>query len=87
MLVREEGRTWKPIYYISQALRGAEMRYPRIELLAFAMEVVAILLKPNFQALLKKVVQRIDMSGRMVTLSIKLSEFDLDYLMRNATKG
>ena len=34
-LIREEERVQKPVYYASQALRGAEERYPPMEKLAF----------------------------------------------------
>ena len=37
MLIREEGKIQKPIYYTSRALRGAEWRYPMMEKLAFAL--------------------------------------------------
>ena len=34
VLVREEGRQQKPVYYVSKRLLGAESRYPSIEKLA-----------------------------------------------------
>ena len=34
-LIREEDRVQKLVYYMSQALRGAEERYPPMEKLAF----------------------------------------------------
>ena len=41
VLVKEEGGSQRPIYFISRAFRGAEERYPRIEKLAFALITVA----------------------------------------------
>ena len=41
VLVREEGGSQRPIYFISRAFWGAEERYPRIEKLAFALMTVA----------------------------------------------
>ena len=35
-LVREEGGSQRPVYFIIRAFRGAEERYPRMEKLAFA---------------------------------------------------
>ena len=35
-LIREEDKVQKPVYYASQALCGAEERYPLMEKLAFA---------------------------------------------------
>ena len=49
-LVRDEGGSQQPVYFISKAFRGAEERYPRTEKLAFALITAAQKLKPYFQA-------------------------------------
>ena len=49
-LVRDEGRSQRPVYFISRAFRRAEERYPRMEKLAFALITAAWKLKPYFQA-------------------------------------
>ena len=49
-LVREEGGSQRPIYFVSRAFRGAEERYPKMEKLAFALITAARKLKPYFQA-------------------------------------
>ena len=49
-LVREEDQVQLPIYYTSQALRGAEGRYPPMEKLAFALIIAARKLRLYFQA-------------------------------------
>ena len=49
-LVREEGGSQRPDYFISKAFRGAEERYPKMEKLAFALVIAAQKLKPYFQA-------------------------------------
>ena len=49
-LVRDEGGSQRPVYFISRAFRGAEERYPRMEKLAFALVTTARKLKPYFQA-------------------------------------
>ena len=49
-LVRDEGGSQRPVYFISRAFRGAEERYPRMEKLAFALIIAARKLKPYFQA-------------------------------------
>ena len=49
-LVRDEGGSQQPIYFISRAFRGVEERYPRMEKLAFALITAARKLKPYFQA-------------------------------------
>ena len=49
-LVREWDRTQQPIYYCSQALRGAEERYSKMEKLVLALVTTARRLQPYFQA-------------------------------------
>ena len=51
ILIREEERVQKPVYYTSRALRGAKERYPPMEKLAFALVTATRKLKPYFQAL------------------------------------
>lgn len=41
VLVKEEGAVQHPVYYMSWALRGAEMKYPCVELLTFALVTAA----------------------------------------------
>ena len=83
----EEGLQW-PVYFISRAFRGAEVRYPRMEKLAFALVKVARKLKPYFQAhtiivLMDQPLKRAKSSpkaaGRMALWAIELSEFDIQY--------
>ena len=49
-LIREEDCIQLPVYYISQALRGAEERYPPMEKLSFSLITIACKLNPYFQA-------------------------------------
>ena len=49
-LVRDDGRSQRPVYFVSRAFRGAEERYPRMEKLALAFMTTARKLKPYFQA-------------------------------------
>ena len=51
ILIREEERVQKPVYYTSRALRGAKERYPPMEKPAFALVTATRKLKPYFQAL------------------------------------
>ena len=87
-LVREEGGSQRPIYFISKAFRGAEERYPRMEKLAFALITAARKLKPYFQAHtivvltnqpLKRAMSSPEAAGRMALWAIELSEFDVQY--------
>ena len=49
-LIREEGKTQLPVYYISQAFQGVEAKYPRIEKIAFILIVALHKLRPYFQS-------------------------------------
>ena len=49
-LVWNDGRSQRPVYFVSRAFRGAEERYPRMEKLALALITTAQKLKPYFQA-------------------------------------
>jgi hypothetical protein len=80
-LVREESGIQKLVYFTSKALHGAEERYPRIEKLAFTLIDSARRLRPYFQAHairvlteypLKKILQKPDLSGRLVNWSVEL---------------
>jgi hypothetical protein len=86
----------KPVYFVSKALHGAEERYPQIEKLAFALVMASRKLRPYFQAHtirvlmeypLRKVMQKLDLSGRLANWAIELGQFDLEFVPRNAIKG
>jgi hypothetical protein len=84
------------MYFVSKALHGAEERYPQIEKLAFAFIMASRKLRPYFQAHtirvlteypLKKVMQKLDLLGRLVNWAIKMGQFNLEFVPRNAIKG
>ncbi|XP_077215791.1 uncharacterized protein LOC143850422 [Tasmannia lanceolata] len=88
VLVREEHSQQKPIYYVSKVLHDAEIRYQRIEKLAYALVVAARKLRPYFQAHtikvltdqpLRQILHRPDTSGRLVKWAVELSEFDIRF--------
>jgi hypothetical protein len=95
-LVREDSGIQKQVYFTSKALHGAEERYPRIEKLAFALIVSARRLRPYFQAHairvlteypMKKILQKLDLSGRLVNWSVELGQFDIEFHPRTSVKG
>ena len=95
-LVREEGGSQQPVYFISRAFQGTKERYPRMEKLAFALITAARKLKPYFQAHtivvltnqpLKRAMSSPEAAGRMALWAIELSEFDVQYRPRTAVKG
>ncbi|KAI5323200.1 hypothetical protein L3X38_032272 [Prunus dulcis] len=80
MLIRPKESAEHPVHYVSKALQDAEVRYPDIKKLAFALVVLARL-RPYFQAHtihvltnqpVKKVLQKLETSGRLVKWAITL---------------
>jgi hypothetical protein len=95
-LIQEEEGVQKPVYFISKALHGVEERYPQIDKLAFALVMASRKLQPYFQAHtihilteypFRKVMQKLDLSGRLANWAIELEEFNLEFVPRNAIKG
>ena len=85
-LVREEDGSQRPVYFISQAFRGAEERYPQMEKLAFALVTAAQKLKPYFQEHtiivltdqpLRKAMSSPEVARWMALWAIELSEYDI----------
>jgi len=95
-LVREESRAQKPVYFTNKALHEAEERYHRIEKLAFALITLARRLMSYFQAHairvlteypLKKILQKPNLSGRLVNWVMEHGEFDLKFYSRTTIKA
>ncbi|KAI5351623.1 hypothetical protein L3X38_004514 [Prunus dulcis] len=96
VLIRSKDNAEHPVHYVSKALQDAEVRYPDIEKLAFALVVSARRLRPYFQAHtihvltnqpLRQVLQKPETSGRLVKWAIELGEFDIHYKPRPAMRG
>ncbi|XP_072064597.1 uncharacterized protein [Arachis hypogaea] len=96
VLVREERRVQQPVYFVSRALQGAELRYNKLEKLALALLTSSRRLKQYFQSHqivvrtdqgIRQVLQKPDLAGRMMTWSIELSQYDIRYEPRQAIKA
>ncbi|KAK3022653.1 hypothetical protein RJ639_045419 [Escallonia herrerae] len=96
VLIREEDSKQFPVYYVSKVLQGAELCYPTTEKLAFALLIAARKLHPYFQShtimvltdkLLRRILHKPDLSGRLVPWSIELGEFDIQHKPRPSIKG
>ncbi|XP_015965613.1 uncharacterized protein LOC107489376 [Arachis duranensis] len=96
VLGREEGRTQQPIYFMSRALQGAELRYSKLEKLALALLTSSRRLKQYFQGHqivvrtdqgIRQVLQKPDLVRRMMTWSIELFQYDIRYEPRQAIKA
>ncbi|GKV30474.1 hypothetical protein SLEP1_g39278 [Rubroshorea leprosula] len=96
VLLREDNKNQKPICYVSKVLQGAEQNYPLAEKAAFALVYTARKLKAYFQSHqivvytdlpLRKILQKPELSGRLIGWSVKLSEYDLKFQPRTTIKG
>jgi len=96
VLVQEQNQVQKPIYFVSKALQGPELRYQSLEKAALAVVFSARRLHHYFHIFtvvvmtnlpIQKVLQKPDVAGRMVRWAVKLSEFDIQYEPRGSIKG
>ncbi|GKV50362.1 hypothetical protein SLEP1_g57069 [Rubroshorea leprosula] len=96
VLLREENKNQKPICYVSKVLHGPEQNYPLAEKAAFALVYTARKLRAYFQSHqivvytdlpLRKILQKPELSGRLIGWSIELSEYDLKFQPRTTIKG
>ncbi|XP_015933177.1 uncharacterized protein LOC107459461 [Arachis duranensis] len=96
VLVRKDGRAQQPVYFVSRALQGAELRYSKLEKIALALLTSSRRLKQYFQGYqvvvrtdqgIRQVLQKPDLAGRMMTWSIELSQYDIRYELRQAIKA
>ncbi|KAK0604330.1 hypothetical protein LWI29_014567 [Acer saccharum] len=96
VLVREEGSSQHPVYYVSKTLLDAETRYSRLEKLALALVMAARKLRPYFQCHsikvltaypLKNILHKPELSGRLTKWAVELSEYDISFHPRSAMKS
>ncbi|KAJ4811234.1 Pol-polyprotein [Rhynchospora pubera] len=95
-LIRIEENQQKPVYFVSRILRDAEIRYPPVEKVAFAVMIASRKLKPYFQAHpikvltdmpLRKALGQLNVAGRMLKWAVELSEYDVSFEPSTAYKG
>ncbi|KAG1330379.1 putative mitochondrial protein [Cocos nucifera] len=96
VLVKEEARTQRSVYYMSWVLRDAEIRYSRLKKLTYSLLVAAKRLRPCFQEHtvtvltdqpIKAVLHRTNAFGRIAKWAIELTEFDINYQPRPSIKA
>lgn len=96
MLVQQQENEQRPIYFTSKTLRGAEVRYQGIEKAALAIVFTSRRLRHYFQAHsiiimtdqpLKQILQKPDVSGRLVKWAIELSQYNISYEPRGPVKA
>ncbi|GMH18459.1 hypothetical protein Nepgr_020300 [Nepenthes gracilis] len=95
IIVYQDSDTQRPVYYVIKTLTGPEMRYLWAEKLALALIFSARKLRPYFQAhrivvftnqSLKNILQKPNISRRLVKKAIELGEFDIEFRPRPAVK-
>ncbi|GAU35417.1 hypothetical protein TSUD_375070 [Trifolium subterraneum] len=96
VLIRETEQGQKPVYFVSRALHGPELRYLHIEKIALAIIMAARKLRYYFlthfivvrtDQPIKQLLARPDMVGRMLKWSLELAEFDISFESRKALKA
>ena len=96
VLVQEQDQVQKPIYFVSKALQGPELRYQSLEKAALAIVFSTRRLRHYFHSFtvvvmtnlpIQKVLQKPDVAERMVRWAVELSEFDIQYDLRVSIKG
>ncbi|XP_073121585.1 uncharacterized protein [Henckelia pumila] len=94
ILIKEEKGDQRHVYYVSHALKGAEVRYTEIEKMALALVITARKLRPYFlshpvtiltNSLLGRVMTHLDASGRLVKWTVELGEYDIEYQTHGAS--
>lgn len=96
VLVTENDKIQKPVFYFSRTLQGAENRYPPLEKLVLAVIASARQLRAYFQAHsiiiptnfpLLQTLHKPDMSGRLAKWVIELSGYDIKFVPAKAIKA
>ncbi|KAK2999537.1 hypothetical protein RJ639_023236 [Escallonia herrerae] len=96
VLVIEDNRLQRPIFYVSKVLQDVEVRYLKIDKIALALVILARHLRPYFQSHtivvltdqpLRKVLLSPEASGRLMNWSVELEEFNIQYKSRTTIKA
>ncbi|XP_075507440.1 uncharacterized protein LOC142544265 [Primulina tabacum] len=88
VLVKLEGSTQQPVYYVSYALKGAEIRYSRLENLALALVMTARRLRPYFLSHPIVVLTNSPFGQNpKIKWTTELGEYDIQYEPRTAIKA
>jgi len=95
-LVQETEGEERPVYFVSRTLHSAETRYQMREKVALALVLTTRQMCPYFRNHsmivrtdypIFKILSKLDLAGRMIGWSVKLSEFDIRYEPRDAIKS
>ncbi|GJS46774.1 reverse transcriptase domain-containing protein [Tanacetum coccineum] len=96
VLMTERGMVQTPVYFISRALQGPELKYTPMEKLVLSLVFAAKRLRRYFQAHpitvitdqpIKQIISRPDVAGRLQKWSVMLGEHNITYRPRTSVKG
>ena len=96
VLVKERNRVQHPVYYVSESLQGARVRYTELEKLAYALVMASRKLRHYFQAHTLQVpssypigemLRNREASGRIGKWATEIAEFAIEFVPRTATKS
>ncbi|XP_071739840.1 uncharacterized protein [Rutidosis leptorrhynchoides] len=96
VLVAEQNKVQKPVYFVSKALVGSEINYVPIEKFIYALVLTSRRLCKYFQGhliygltdlLVKQVLSTPAVSGRLAKWAIELGAFEITYFPRTSVKG
>ncbi|GJW40434.1 putative reverse transcriptase domain, ribonuclease H-like domain protein [Tanacetum coccineum] len=96
VLMAERGKKQIPVYFVSRTLHGAELKYPELEKLIFALMYAARKLRRYFQAHpiqvfsdkpIKQILVKPKKLGRIAKWAIELGEHEIELRGRNSIKG
>ncbi|GJX06713.1 reverse transcriptase domain-containing protein [Tanacetum coccineum] len=96
VLLTDMGNVHKPIYFVSKALKGAEVNYPNLKKVAIALVHVTRRLRRYFQAHticvltdqpIRQILLKPKNLGHLAKWAIELGEHEIIYKPRSAIKG
>ncbi|GER54213.1 pol polyprotein [Striga asiatica] len=95
VIIQEEDSNQHPIYYVSNALHYAEVCYPSIGKLIFALVTASrklrLFLEHQITVLstypIRQILHRPDTSGRMIKWAVKLGQYNIQYRPRTTING
>nr|KYP72966.1 Pro-Pol polyprotein [Cajanus cajan] len=96
VLIQEDQKDQRPVYFTSRTLQDAEKRYQLIEKMALMLVYTARRLRQYFQSHrvvvrtdcpIAKVLRKPEIAGRMMVWSVELSEFDISFEPRGPIKS
>ncbi|XP_019455153.1 PREDICTED: uncharacterized protein LOC109356283 [Lupinus angustifolius] len=96
VLIRETTEGQNPVYFTSKALQGPELKYQKLEKVAYALLVATRRLRQYFQSHttvvrtnqpIRQIMHKPELAERMIAWSIELSQFDIHFEPRTAIKS